>query len=195
MTIGPADLGCNFAVFIDYENVKSVGGRSLFPDEVIAAIRGDLSRFGTPSFVNVYLAMGLPESQVPVSNAMMFRVFKAGGTAIPCPSFRNGTDSPKNLADPTAIIDIGESIFAHPELGRYVLATGDKDFIPAVRKLRRYGKDVRLYHGDSVSVHLRSEVLLGHEGANGGIGFQGVVNLGDVTVRSMFPVSLVKGAH
>jgi hypothetical protein len=64
------------AVFIDYENVKSCNGRMLLPDEIIAAVRGDLAGFGAPSFVNVYLAVGLPESQAPVSNGLMYRVFK-----------------------------------------------------------------------------------------------------------------------
>jgi hypothetical protein len=141
--------------------------------------------------VNVYLAVGLPESPVPVSNGLVYRVFKVGGTPILCPSFRNGTEVPKNLADPTAIIDIGESIFAHPEVDRYILATGDKDFIPAVRKLRKYGKEVRLYHGDSVSVHLREEVQLGD--LNGGPsevedpGFTGIVSLKEAIERSMRP--------
>ncbi len=187
--------GPDIAVFIDYENVKSCGGRVLLPDEIIAVVRSGLARFGTASFVNVYLAAGLPESPDHVSNGLMYRVFKAGGTAVLCPSFRNGTNSPKNLADPTAIIDIGESIFARPEMGRYALATGDKDFIPAVRKLRKYGKEVRLYHGDSLSAHLRDEVLLGlasEESPGAGTGaFLGVVSLGDVIERDMCTVSLV----
>ena len=182
------------AVFVDYENVKVCKGRVLFPDEVIDTIRRDLVRFGPPLFVNVYLAIGLPESQAPVSNGLMYRVFKAGGTVIQCPSFRNGTDSPKNLADPTAIIDIGESLFTHPEIGRYVLATGDKDFIPAVRKLRMYGKEVRLYHGDSLSSHLQQEIKLGLASEDlpaGKFAFPGVVNLADALERSIYPVSLV----
>ena len=183
------------AVFVDYENVKSCCGRMLFPDEIIAAIQGDLARIASPSFVNVYLAVGLPESPAPVSNGLMYRVFKAGGTAVLCPSFRNGTDAPKNLADPTAIIDIGESLFTHPEISRYVLATGDKDFIPAVRKLRMYGKEVRLYYGDSLSNHLREEVLLGHAGEEPPTDrsgtFPGVVGLGEAMVPSVCPVSLV----
>ena len=185
--------------FIDYENVKNVGGRVLFPDEVIGAIRRDVTKFGAASFVNVYLAVGLPESPAPVSNGLMYRVFKAGGTPVLCPSFRNGTSAPKNLADPTAIIDIGESMFAHPEVDRYVLATGDKDFIPAVRKLRMYGKKVRLYHGDSLSSHLRDEVLLGlaSDGPIAGEpAFQGVVSLPNVMNQSIYPVSLVaREAH
>jgi hypothetical protein len=187
------------AVFVDYENVKKSSGHELFPDEVIGAIRGDLARFGNTSFVNVYLAVGLPESQAPVSNGLMYRVYKAGGTAVLCPSFRNGSNTPKNLADPTAIIDIGESLFAHPEVSRYVLATGDKDFIPAVRKLHMYSKDVRLYHGDSLSSHLRDEVLLGLASDNpiaGAPAFSGVVSLADVTNPSIYPVSLVaREAH
>jgi hypothetical protein len=95
------------AVFVDYENVKNSSGRMLLPDEIIAAIRGGLARFGAPSFVNVYLAVGLPESHAAVSDGLMYRVFKAGGNAVLCPSFRNGADAPKNLADPTAIIDMG----------------------------------------------------------------------------------------
>jgi NYN domain len=187
------------AVFIDYENVKNVNGSVLLPDEVIGAIRGDVARFGTASFVNVYLAIGLPESPAPVSNSLMYRVFKAGGTAVLCPSFRNGTNAPKNLADPTAIIDIGESLFAHPEVDRYVLATGDKDFIPAARKLRMYGKEVRLYHGDSLSSHLRDEVLLGLASDSpiaGEPAFPGVVSLADLMNQNIYPVSFVaREAH
>ena len=187
------------AVFIDYENVKNVDNRVFLPDEVISAIRGDVARFGTISFVNVYLAVGLPESSAPVSNGLMYRVFKAGGTAVLCPSFRSGANAPKNLADPTAIIDIGESLFTRREIGRYVLATGDKDFIPAVRKLRMYGKEVRLYHGDSLSSHLQQEINLGLASEDlpaGKFAFPGVVNLADALERSIYPVSLVsREAH
>jgi NYN domain len=184
------------AVFVDYENVKSCRGRTLLPDEIVAAIKGDLARFGVPSFVNVYLAIGLPNSQAPISNGLMYRVFKAGGTAVQCPSFRNGTDAPKNLADPMAIIDVIESIFTHPETRHYVLATGDKHFIPAVRRLRRYGKAVRLYYGDedSLSTHLRDEVLLGRSEesqTDGTSAFPGVVSLNDVMERRVLPVSIV----
>jgi NYN domain len=125
--------------------------------------------------------------------------FKAGGTAVLCPSFRNGTDAPKNLADPTAIIDMGESLFTHPEIGWYALATGDKDFIPAVRKLHGYGKEVRLYYGDSLSAHLRDEVLLGlpSEGpAEGRSAFSGVVSLSGALERNICSISAVSGeAH
>ena len=187
------------AVFVDYENVKSCNGRMLLPDEIITAITGDLARFGAPSFVNVYLAVGLPESHAAVSNGLMYRVFKAGGTAVLCPSFRNGDNAPKNLADPTAIVDLGESLFTHPEIGWYALATGDKDFIPAVRKLHKYGKEVRVYYGDSFSAHLRDEVLLGLASDNPAAGepaFSGVVSLADVMNPSIYPVSLVaREAH
>lgn len=195
----PGAANRSLAVFIDYENIKSVGGRVLFPDEVVGAIRGDMAKFGTISFVNVYLAVGLPESQTPVSNGLMYRVFKTGGTPVLCPSFRNGTSAPKNLADPTAIIDIGESLFTHPEVSRYVFATGDKDFIPAVRKLRMYGKEIRLYHGDSLSSHLQEEVNLGLASEDlpaGKFTFPGVVNLAAALDQSIYPVSLVaREAH
>ena len=181
-------------VFIDYENVKNCNSRTLLPDEVISAIRNDLAKFGTPSSVNVYLAAGLPESPAPVSNGLMYRVYKAGGSAVLCPSFRNGTDAPKNLADPTAMTDIMESLFSNPGLGSYALATGDKDFIPVVRKLRKYGKDVRLYHGDSLSAHLRDEVLLGREAESqteGSRAFLDVVSIAEIVDRKAWPVSLV----
>ena len=60
------------------------------------------------------IAVGLPESPAPVSNGLMYRVFKAGGTAVLCPSFRSGANAPKNLADPTAIIDIGRGGHLRP---------------------------------------------------------------------------------
>ena len=100
------------------------------------------------------------------------------------------------MADPMAIIDIMENIFTHPETDRYVLATGDKHFIPAVRRLRKYGKAVRLYYGVGVSLsaHLRDEVLLGQSEQSpidGTSAFPGVVSLSDVVERSVLPVSIV----
>ena len=144
----------------------------------------------------MYLAIGLPECQAPVSNGLMYSVFKAVATAVFCPSFRNGTDAPKNLADPMAIVDVMESIFTHPETNYYVLATGDKHFIPVVRRLREHGKAVRLYYGDgdSLSAHLRDEVLLGQSGESpidGISAFPGVVSLSDVVERRVLPVSIV----
>jgi uncharacterized protein (TIGR00288 family) len=54
--------------------------------------------------------------------------------------FRYGGQRGKNAADIQMVTDILETVFIHPAIGVFVLATGDSDFSAAARKLREYGK-------------------------------------------------------
>lgn len=54
--------------------------------------------------------------------------------------FRYGAQRGKNAADIQMVTDILETIFIHPAIDVFVLATGDSDFSAAARKLREYGK-------------------------------------------------------
>ena len=56
--------------------------------------------------------------------------------------FHYGGYNDKNAADIQMVADILEMLFTHPEVGTYILATGDSDFSAVARKLRAYGKHV-----------------------------------------------------
>ena len=70
--------------------------------------------------------------------------------------FRYSARSGKNAADIQMVTDILETVFIHPAVDVFVLASGDSDFSAVARKLREYGKLV-------VGIGLRrstSEVLV-----------------------------------
>lgn len=50
--------------------------------------------------------------------------------------------SGKNGADIKLATDAMECVFLHPEIDTYVIASGDSDFIPLIRKLREHGRYV-----------------------------------------------------
>jgi hypothetical protein len=56
------------------------------------------------------------------------------------------------------MVDIVESIFTHPDVTAYCIATGDKDYLPVVRKLRKYGKAVRIYYRGQCASVLAAEI-------------------------------------
>jgi uncharacterized protein (TIGR00288 family) len=70
--------------------------------------------------------------------------------------FRYSSRHRKNAADIQMVVDALETAFTHPEIGTFILVTGDSDFSAVARKLRAYGKTV-------VGIGLRqstSEVLV-----------------------------------
>jgi len=48
----------------------------------------------------------------------------------------------KNAADILMAVDVMEMLINHPDIGAFVLVTGDSDFTPLVAKLREFGKHV-----------------------------------------------------
>lgn len=52
----------------------------------------------------------------------------------------------KSLADPMIIIDIMETVLQNNNITTIALMTGDKDFIPLIRKIKEYGKKIILIH-------------------------------------------------
>lgn len=56
--------------------------------------------------------------------------------------FHYGGFKDKNAADIQMVADILETLFTHPDIDIFVLATGDSDFSAVARKLRSYGKRV-----------------------------------------------------
>ncbi|MFN3374276.1 MAG: NYN domain-containing protein, partial [Chloroflexus sp.] len=61
----------------------------------------------------------------------------------------------KNSVDMNLCIDAMKTLFIHPNVGRFVLVTGDRDFIPLVHSIRQQGKEVYIIGiGGAASTHL-----------------------------------------
>jgi uncharacterized protein (TIGR00288 family) len=61
----------------------------------------------------------------------------------------------KNSVDIHLCIDAIKILYGYPNIGRYVLVTGDRDFIPVVNTMRQYGKFVVVIGvGGAASSHL-----------------------------------------
>jgi uncharacterized protein (TIGR00288 family) len=61
----------------------------------------------------------------------------------------------KNSVDMNLCIDAMKTLFTNPNIGRFVLVTGDRDFIPLVHSIRQQGKEVYIIGiGGAASTHL-----------------------------------------
>ena len=61
----------------------------------------------------------------------------------------------KNSVDMNLCIDAMKTLFTNPNISRYVLVTGDRDFIPLVNSIRQQGKEVYIIGiGGAASTHL-----------------------------------------
>lgn len=147
------------AIFVDYDNVKGPNNALFAPLDIVDAIRKDLGVEHVVQFANVYLAMGLPDDPSPIDRNKVYQVYSHGTDPIAIPSFKgNGSERVKNIADSSAMVDIIETVFSHPEIEAYCISTGDKDFVPAIRKLRKHGKLVRIYYRDQCAKALEAEI-------------------------------------
>jgi hypothetical protein len=103
--------------------------------------------------------MGLPGDLSAVNRNEIFQTYAHGTEPITIPSFKGtGSERIKNIADSSAMVDIVESMFMHPEIAAYCIATGDKDYVPVVRKLRKYGRAVRIYYRGQCASVLMAEI-------------------------------------
>ncbi len=61
----------------------------------------------------------------------------------------------KNSVDMNLCIDAMKTLFTNPNISRFVLVTGDRDFIPLVNSIRQQGKEVYIIGiGGAASTHL-----------------------------------------
>ena len=61
----------------------------------------------------------------------------------------------KNSVDMNLCIDAMKTLFTNPNISKYVLVTGDRDFIPLVNSIRQQGKEVYIIGiGGAASTHL-----------------------------------------
>jgi len=74
------------------------------------------------------------------SNEYLYNLFKRGITPVYTPQY--GKENGKSLCDPMMICDIMQTLYERPFIKTFVIVTGDKDFIPLIRKINEHGKRV-----------------------------------------------------
>lgn len=120
----------NAALLIDFDNV-TMGMRSDLAKELKHLLSSDIIK----SKVTVQRAYAdwrrYPQYIVPLSEASIDLIF--------APAYGS---SKKNATDIRMAIDGMELVFIRPEIGTFILLTGDSDFSSLVLKLKEYGKYV-----------------------------------------------------
>jgi uncharacterized protein (TIGR00288 family) len=120
----------NAALLIDFDNV-TLGIRSDLTKELRTLLNSDVIK-GKVAVQRAYADWRrYPQYIVPLSEASIDLIF--------APAF--GT-SKKNATDIRLAIDAIELVFTRPEIGTFILLSGDSDFSTMVIKLKEYGKYV-----------------------------------------------------
>jgi uncharacterized protein (TIGR00288 family) len=118
------------ALLIDFDNV-TMGMRSDLSKELKNLLKSDVIK-GKVSVQRAYADWRrYPQYIVPLSEASVDLIF--------APAYGSNK---KNATDIRMAIDALELIFTRPEIGTFILLTGDSDFSSLVLKLKEYGKYV-----------------------------------------------------
>ncbi len=118
------------ALLIDFDNV-TMGMRSDLSKELKHLLASDVIK-GKVSVQRAYADWRrYPQYIVPLSEASIDLIF--------APAYGSNK---KNATDIRMAIDAMELIFTRPEIGTFILLTGDSDFSSLVLKLKEYGKYV-----------------------------------------------------
>ncbi len=118
------------ALLIDFDNV-TMGMRSDLSKELKSLLDSDVIK-GKVSVQRAYADWRrYPQYIVPLSEASVDLIF--------APAYGSNK---KNATDIRMAIDGMELVFTRPEIGTFILLTGDSDFSSLVLKLKEYGKYV-----------------------------------------------------
>jgi len=120
----------NAALLIDFDNV-TLGVRTDLTKELKSLLSSDIIK-GKVAVQRAYADWRrYPQYIVPLSESSIDLIF--------APAF--GTNK-KNATDIRLAIDAIELVFTRPEIGTFILLSGDSDFSTMVIKLKEYGKYV-----------------------------------------------------
>jgi uncharacterized protein (TIGR00288 family) len=120
----------NAALLIDFDNV-TMGVRSDLQLQLKRMLNSEIFK-GKISVQRAYADWRrYPQYIVPLSEASIDLIF--------APAFGSNK---KNATDIRLAIDALELVFTRPEIGTYILLSGDSDFSSLVLKLKEYGKYV-----------------------------------------------------
>jgi uncharacterized protein (TIGR00288 family) len=118
----------NAALLIDFDNV-TMGIRSDLQDQLRRLLNSEIIK-GKVAVQRAYADWRrYPQYIVPLSEASIDLIF--------APAFGSNK---KNATDIRLAIDALELVFTRPEIGTFILLSGDSDFSSLVLKLKEYGK-------------------------------------------------------
>lgn len=138
------------ALFIDWDNlvISNYADRgSNRPDLEVLVRRAQ--QYGTVVIARAYAEWNNTSDRL--------EVYKAGIEPIYAPVFHadrdlsGQTSKGKSLADPVMVTDCIDFLHLLPQVGTYVLVTGDKDMVPVVRLARLRGRRVVIIGPDYVA--------------------------------------------
>ncbi|MDQ3787063.1 MAG: NYN domain-containing protein [Actinomycetota bacterium] len=124
------------ALYVDFENVVLGAGSSLpgrtepVPESALTWL---CRAYGTTSIRRAYADWADPR----------FRCYQQAleRNGVGLQQIGRGPQR-KNATDIQMAVDAMETLINHPDIGAFVLVTGDSDFTPLVAKLREFGKHV-----------------------------------------------------
>jgi uncharacterized protein (TIGR00288 family) len=126
----PTHHAPNAALLIDFDNV-TMGIRSDLGKELKSLLNSDVIK-GKVAVQRAYADWRrYPQYIVPLAESSIDLIF--------APAYGS---SKKNATDLRMAIDAMELVFTRPEIGTFILMTGDSDFSSCVLKLKEYGKYV-----------------------------------------------------
>jgi uncharacterized protein (TIGR00288 family) len=126
----PIHQAPNAALLIDFDNV-TMGIRSDLASELRSLLSSDIIK-GKVAVQRAYADWRrYPQYIVPLAESSI--------DMIMAPAYGS---SKKNATDIRLAVDAIELVFTRPEIGTYILLSGDSDFASMVTKLKEYGKYV-----------------------------------------------------
>jgi uncharacterized protein (TIGR00288 family) len=130
VSAAPLQHAPNAALLIDFDNV-TMGIRSDLGKELRSLLSSDIIK-GKVAVQRAYADWRrYPQYIVPLAEASIDLIF--------APAYGS---SKKNATDIRLAIDALELVFTRPEIGSFILLSGDSDFSSLVIKLKEYGKYV-----------------------------------------------------
>lgn len=138
------------AIFIDWDNlvISNYADRGSNRPDLEVIIRR-AQQYGTIVIARAYAEWNVTADRL--------EVYKAGIEPIYAPVFHADRDLSgqttrgKSLADPVMVTDCIDFLHLLPQIGTYVLVTGDKDMVPVVRLARLRGRRVVIIGPDYVA--------------------------------------------
>lgn len=138
------------AIFIDWDNlvISNYADRGSNRPDLEVLIRR-AQQYGTIVIARAYAEWNVTADRL--------EVYKAGIEPIYAPVFHADRDLSgqttrgKSLADPVMVTDCIDFLHLLPQIGTYVLVTGDKDMVPVVRLARLRGRRVVIIGPDYVA--------------------------------------------
>lgn len=123
------------ALFIDHYNIYNGCTNVGIPGYNYEVLVEVASKVGGVVLGRVYLVTDRH------SSGMLHKFFGLGIEPVYAPEYENwDEDKPKSLADPMMVCDIMQTLYERPFIKTFIIVSGDKDFIPVIRKISEHGK-------------------------------------------------------